>query len=233
MKYRHEQKYLINYRDYKLVQLRLKDLLARDENVSSDGAYTVRSLYFDDYYNRAYHDKYMGVPNRVKYRIRIYNQSENTIRLERKVKNDQYILKQSALLTRDNVNNILQGNYDFLLQSSDDLHKIFYHECVSNLMRPRVMVEYEREPYVVDAGNVRVTFDSNIRAGLEGFDIFNCEMPMVEALDPGLLVMEVKFTEFLPNIIRRVLPNDAADYAAVSKYILCCDKTMHKRYSDV
>ena len=175
----------------------------------------------------------MGVPSRVKYRIRVYNQSESTIRLERKIKYDRYIQKQTSLLTKDEFYKILDGDYTFLLEKADLLSKIFYHECVSNLMRPRVMVEYEREPYVVNAGNVRVTFDSNIRAGLEGFDLFNSEMPMVEVLDPGMLVMEVKFTEFLPNIIRKLLPHEATDYAAVSKYVLCCDKTIHKRYSHV
>lgn len=233
MNFRHEQKYLIKYHDYQLIQLRLKELLARDEHVSNDGSYTVRSLYFDDYYNHAYHDKYMGVPNRVKYRIRVYNQSESTIRLERKIKYDRYVHKQTALLTKGEFERILDGEYNFLMEKANVLYKIFYHECISNLMRPRVMVEYEREPYILDAGNVRVTFDSNIRAGLEGFDLFNDEMPMVEALDPGMLVMEVKFSEFLPNVIRKLLPHESTDYAAVSKYILCCDKTMHKRFSHV
>ena len=233
MIFRHEQKYLINYHDYKLIQLRLKELLIRDENVILDGAYTVRSLYFDDYYNHAYHDKYTGVPNRVKYRIRVYNQSESTIRLERKIKFDRYIHKQTALMTKGEFYKIIDGEYKFLLEKRNTLYKIFYYECISNLMRPRVMVEYEREPFVLDAGNVRVTFDSNIRAGMEGFDLFNFAMPMVEVMEPGMLVMEVKFTEFLPNIIRKLLPHGATDYAAVSKYILCCDKTMHKGYSHV
>jgi len=233
MKFRHEQKYLINYRDYMLIQMRLKELLARDEFVTLDGSYTVRSLYFDDYYNHAYHEKYMGVPSRVKYRIRGYNHSELSIRLERKIKYDRYVHKQTALLTRGEFYNILDGDYDFLLESPNELDKIFYHECVSNLMRPRVMVEYERVPFILNAGNVRINFDLNIRAGVEGFDLFNTDMPMVEVLDPGMLAMEVKFTEFLPNIIRQILPHESTDYVAVSKYILCCDKTIHKRYSHV
>jgi len=233
MKFRHEQKYLISHHDYKLIQIRLNEFLAKDEYVNQAGSYTVRSLYFDDYYNNAYHDKYMGVPSRVKYRVRVYNQSESTIRLERKVKYDRYIHKQTALITKGEFYKIIVGDYQFLFESPNELHKIFYHECVSNLIRPRVMVEYEREPYVLNEGNVRVSFDSNIRAGVEGFDLFNSEMPMIEVLDPGMLVMEVKFTEFLPNIIRELLPHGATDYAAVSKYILCCDKTIHKRYSHV
>jgi hypothetical protein len=231
MKFRHELKYLINYRDHALIRSRLKSLLSSDANVDSDGSYTVRSLYFDDIYNRAYNDKYAGVLRRSKHRIRIYNQSDRVIKFERKNKTGQYNLKQTASMTKEQFYDVLQGNYGSLLESSSNLLKVFYHECVSNLMRPRVVVDYEREPYIMEAGDVRITFDKHIRAGVEGFDIFDDEMPMIETLDPGLLVMEVKFTEFLPNIIRKIMPNQAADYTEVSKFILCCDKTTHRRYS--
>ncbi len=54
----------------------------------------------------------------------------------------------------------------------------------------------------------------------------------METLDPGLVIMEVKFTEFLPNVIRRILPSNAAEYIALSKYILCCDKALHKQITN-
>jgi hypothetical protein len=98
-------------------------------------------------------------------------------------------------------------------------------------MRPRVVVDYEREPYIMEAGDVRITFDKNIRAGVEGFDIFDCAMPMIETLSPGLLILEAKFTEFLPNGLRKILPSKASEYTAISKFILCCDKTLHRRFS--
>jgi hypothetical protein len=129
------------------------------------------------------------------------------------------------------VDKIINKDFDFLLKSPHDLHKVFYYESTSNLLRPRVMVEYEREPFVLDAGRLRITFDKNVRAGLEGFDIFNKEMPMIETLDPERLILEVKYTEFLPKLIQEVIPAKASDHAAVSKYIMCCDKTLHKKYS--
>lgn len=231
MKYRHELKYLINYHHYTLIKLRLSHLLSQDSNIESDGTYSVRSLYFDDYHNTAYNDKYAGVLNRSKYRVRLYNMSSQTIHLERKMKSDAYTLKQTAPMTVDDLQCILQGDYEFMLESSHTLLKVFYHECISYMMRPRVIVEYEREPYIMEAGDVRVTFDKNVRAGMDGFDVLDATMPMIEVLPTELLIMEVKFTGFLPGILRHVLPPDAADYAAVSKYILACDKTMHKRFS--
>ena len=233
MIYRYELKYLINYQDYMLIKLRLRNLMPTDANADSNGSYSVRSLYFDDYYNHAYSDKFAGALNRSKHRIRIYNYSEKTVHLEKKVKSGQYSHKLSASLTKSQFYNILQGEYEFLLKSSNNLLNIFYHECMSNFMRPRIVVDYEREPYTMEAGDVRITFDRNVRAGLMGFDIFDNSMPTIETLDPGLLIMEVKFTEFLPSVIRRILPSNAAEYRALSKYILCCDKVLHKQITNI
>jgi VTC domain len=232
MKYRSEMKYLINYHNYTFIKLRLSHLLSMDPNADSDGSYMVRSLYFDDYCNRAYNEKLAGALNRSKYRIRLYNNSESTVHLEKKIKSGLYNQKQSAHLSRDQVCRILDGDYGFLLESDNNLLQVFYYECVSKFLRPRVVVDYEREAYVMEAGDVRITFDKNVRAGVEGFDIFNREMATVAILDPGQLIMEVKFTEFLPGIVERVLPSSAAEYVSSSKYISCCDKTPYKQISN-
>lgn len=233
MKYRHEMKYLINYYDYTYIKLRLSPLMSLDPHADPDGCYTVRSLYFDDYWNHSYNDKLLGALDRFKYRIRLYNHSDSTVHLEKKIKTSLYNHKYSAALTRDQVCGILAGDYCFLLATCNNLLKIFYYECVSNFMRPRVVVDYEREAYFMEAGDVRVTFDRNIRAGIDEFDIFNRDMAMVEVLDPGLLVMEVKYTEFLPDLVRRILPSNTANYMAVSKFLLCCEKTLHKQISSI
>ena len=55
-------------------------------------------------------------------------------------------------------------------------------------LRPRVLVSYVREPYVYAAGNVRVTFDSNIRTSLFQRDFLNGAVPDIIATDaPGVL----------------------------------------------
>lgn len=231
MNYRHEFKHIINYKDHALIKLRLNSLLSTDAHADSDGSYSVRSLYFDDYYNHAYNDKFMGVQNRSKYRIRMYDHTESTLHLEKKIKSGMVNLKQNAPLTKNEFYDILEGNYEFLLKKNNSLLRVFYHECISNYLRPRVVVDYEREPYIMEAGDVRITFDKNVRAGVQGFDIFDTQMPTVETIEPGLLILEVKYTEFLPNVIRDILKSNPGDYLAVSKFILCCDKTIHKQFS--
>ncbi|MBD9338788.1 MAG: transporter, partial [[Ruminococcus] faecis] len=40
-------------------------------------------------------------------------------------------------------------------------------------------------------------------------------------------VMEVKFTEMLPQIVRDLLPPNAQEFTAVSKYVLCYEKSQY------
>jgi len=217
-------KYLINYKDRDILVKRLEGLIRRDTHAEK-GYYKVRSLYFDDYWNSAYEEKLMGVSGRNKYRIRIYNDSDSVIHLERKTKTGSYIYKKSAPLTRKDVEKILDGDYSFLLYHPQPLCQEFYVQCISRVMRPRVVVDYEREPFVFEAGDVRITFDSDVRASSLNLSIFDPALPTSSVLEPGKLVLEVKFTEFLPNLIREALPAEAAELSAVSKYVLCCEKT--------
>ena len=224
MKFRHELKYLINYGDAELIRQRLKTVAKTDEHARPSGVYLIRSLYFDDYYNSAYFDKLNGVDIRKKYRIRLYDLRDDFIRLECKIKNGAYISKLSAPLSVDETKRILNGDYAFLLGHDSELCRQFYYECTSKVMRPKVYVDYEREPYVMEEGDVRITFDSNVRGAYPGFWITEKDMPFQYILEPGKLIMEVKYTEFFPKIIKDILPSKAAELTALSKYVLCCDK---------
>ena len=223
-KYRHEWKYLIDTAQKEAICQRLSPFLELDKH-AANGGYMIRSLYFDDYFNTAYDEKDAGVLERKKYRIRIYNCSDSSIKLERKKKFGSYIYKEAATLTRDEVYKILDGDYEFLLQSKYPLCQEFYFECVSNVMRPRTIVDYDREPWILDAGTVRITFDMDVRAAVGSYDIFDPTLPTLPVLEDGKCVMEVKYTEFLPHFVRDVLPDKASEFTAVSKYVLCYEKT--------
>ncbi len=223
-RYRNEWKYLIDTAQKELICKRLFPYLELDKH-AKNGGYMIRSLYFDDYFQSAYEEKDAGVLKRKKYRIRIYNCSDSSIKLERKKKFGSYIFKEAAKLTRDEVYKILDGDYEFLLKSENNLLREFYFECVSNVMRPRVIVDYDREPWIADEGTVRITFDMDVRAAVGSFDIFDATLPTLPVLEPGKCVMEVKFTEFLPQALREILPDRASEFTAVSKYVLCYEKT--------
>ena len=205
-RFRNEWKYLISTSEKELLELRMKHLLKKDPNAKGNG-YMIRSLYFEDYFNSAYAEKESGVLMRKKYRIRIY--------------------EESAPLTKEEFYRILDGDYQFLLKSPYPLCREFYVECVSNLMRPRTIVDYDRVPWILDEGTVRITFDSDVRAAVGSYDIFDPSLPTLPVLEPGKLVMEVKFTEMLPQIVRDLLPPNAQEFTAVSKYILCYEKSQY------
>lgn len=151
------------------------------------------------------------------------------IKLERKKKYGSWIYKEDAPLTRGEFEQILAGDYGFLLRSPYPLCREFYIECICNMMRPRTIVDYEREPWAMDEGTVRITFDMNVRAAVGSFEIFDVTLPALPVLEPGKLVMEVKFTEFCPQLVRDMVPPGAAELTAVSKYCLCYDKTAYLR----
>ena len=222
--FRHELKYLINEGDYELLRERLGVLMQHDMH-TQNGKYKIRSLYFDDYFHSAFEEKQMGVAGRKKYRIRFYNDSDQVIHLECKEKEGAYIRKRSASLSRFEVEQILSGQYFFLEQREENLCREFYYQCISRVLRPRVIVDYEREPFVIPEGDVRITFDRNVRSALMGIDLFDSNLPTLGVFEPGKLIMEVKYTEFLPNLVRRALPPRAAELTAASKFVLCCERT--------
>ena len=221
--FRHELKFLLSKTESEIFKKRLDILLSRDLH-ADNGVYMIRSLYFDDRDESAYFEKMSGIESRKKYRIRFYNGNDDVIRLERKRKEGQYIQKVSAKLTRQEVDQILVGQYDFLRFRKEKLCQDFYMECMVKGMRPAVIVDYEREPFVYPYGDVRITFDSSIRAGLYEQTPFDMDMPVVEAIDRDKLILEVKYTEYLPEMIRDILPIADSVHVAVSKYTMCLEK---------
>ena len=140
-RYRHELKYLINEGEHSALACRMAPVFKLDKHARS-GGYTIRSLYFDDYCNSAYEEKDAGILMRKKYRVRIYNGSDRVIKLERKKKYGSWIYKEDAPLTRGEFEQILAGDYGFLLRSPHQLCREFYIECICNMMRPRTIVDY-------------------------------------------------------------------------------------------
>lgn len=224
--FRHEWKYLISYPEAELLQRRLTPFLSLDQN-AVNGEYMIRSLYFDDMNDSAYREKIMGVDFRQKWRIRIYNCSDKRISLERKTKRGSYIYKESAPLTREEFQKILDGDHRFLLSRKENLCGEFYYECTTKLLRPKLIADYDRTPLVMDAGTVRITFDKNVRAAIGSFDIFDPGLPTLPAIEPGKLVLEVKYTAFLPQVVKTLLPLDGQEFSAFSKYAECYEAAHH------
>lgn len=218
---RHELKFRLDPMQYQVLKKNVSTVLSPDPHMGSAGCYQVKNLYFDDFRNSAFFEKQAGVARRKKYRLRIYNNSDSVIKFERKTKFDHYILKESTKLTRSEADRIIAGDIDFLDDSESKLLKEFALECKRNLMRPVVVLEYKREAYVHPVGNVRITFDSELRTGLGLTSFFDCNTCTMSAINANEVILEIKYNEVIPRHICGLFLDTIQPRAAIGKFAIC------------
>ncbi|MBQ3199049.1 MAG: polyphosphate polymerase domain-containing protein [Firmicutes bacterium] len=216
MQFRHEVKHEISHHDMLILRQRLRAVMKPDAH-AINGKYLIRSLYFDNFDDKALREKLDGIRTREKYRIRLYNHDTSMIRLERKFKHCGLGYKNSAKLTPEQAQAIADGDVEWMAKHDNDLIRTFYSRIRSESLRAKVIVDYIREPFLFAPGNVRVTLDSNIRTGIRCTDFLNPECITVPIKDSPC-VMEVKWDNYLPDVIRDAVQLDGRRSAAFSKY---------------
>ena len=217
---RHELKFFISPIQYQVLSRTLKATLNPDPNGDENNQYHIRSLYFDTAYDSALYDKINGTANRDKYRIRIYNFSDQMIRLECKSKFRDLISKRSVRITRDLAEQLISADPTGLESTASGLVSDTFREMRTNLLHPVVIVDYLREAYLHPAEEVRITFDMQLRSGLNSVDMFNPYLPTVPPFDHDEIILEVKYNQVLPPYIANLLTYALRD-GAISKYVYC------------
>ena len=216
MSLRHEWKHEISFSDLLVIRQRLSAVAKRDVH-AVNGKYLIRSLYFDNIADKALREKLDGISCREKFRIRYYNGDSSVIHLEKKSKIGGLGNKQSANLTAEEAQWIVAGKLDWMLHSNRPLVQELYVKMISQGLRPRTIVDYTREPFTYAPGNVRVTLDYDIRTGLSCVDFLNTDCSTI-AVPGDPIILEVKWDEFLPEIIRDAVQLDNRHVGAYSKY---------------
>ena len=194
--------------------------VAKPDSHAKDGKYLIRSLYFDNAADKALHEKNDGVNLREKFRIRYYNGDTSVIHLEKKSKINGLCNKLSAPLNAEEAQRIVDGELDWMAADSRALVRELYAKMRSQGLRPKTIVDYDREPFVFGPGNVRVTLDYNIRTGLDCTDFLNANCVTVPA-GSATIVLEVKWDAYLPDIIRDAVQLPGRRAGAFSKYAQC------------
>ncbi len=230
MKYRHELKHEITTADMITIRQRLR-AVAKPDSHAVNGKYLIRSLYFDTPEDKALVEKQAGVSRRHKFRVRYYNGDKSVIFLEKKCKVGGLGTKISTALTAEQAQSIVDGDIGWMENSQEELIKELYFRMVSERLHPRTIVDYTREPYIYGPGNVRVTLDYNIRTGLDNTDFLDTECITIPAAQ-GVCVMEVKWDEFLPEIIRDIVQLPHARVGAFSKYEACRQPRIENGYGE-
>lgn len=219
MKYRHEWKHEISYGDMLILRQRLSAVAKRDIH-TVDGKYHIRSLYFDNIWDKVLREKIDGVNRREKFRIRYYDGNKEFIKLEKKSKHNGLCLKESAIVSEIQVRKLLENDYAWMIENENSLVQEFYSKIMSQGLKPKTIVDYTREPFVYAPGNVRVTLDYDIRTGLGCKDFLNWQSVTVPAGDAPI-ILEIKWDEYLPDIIRDVVQLSDCRVGAYSKYAAC------------
>ena len=220
-KYRHELKFKISNSAAEVLKQKLSLILKKDKNAYySDGSYLIKSLYFDDLDSSSYYEKMDGVLYRKKYRLRIYNNNDEFIRLEKKMKHNTYTAKEQMLISKDIYSKILNGKLDEIDSPTGLLEEFITNSKTKHLV-PSVIVLYHRTAFTYPISEVRITFDSHIQSGLYNYDLFDKEVPMYDVSEPGKQVLEVKFNEVLPLHIANILNDIPSCKEAVSKFAIC------------
>lgn len=213
---RREEKFLIDYDEYSIIQNRIKALLEPDKN-GDNGRYSICSIYFDDVFDTALAEKEDGNAVHVKFRIRTYGGSKKIIRLERKTKRGIVTEKHSAIINEAELDAILRGD------SVDENAECFglVSEMRSKGFKPVISVRYDREAYIYKPLGIRITFDKNVDSlPPEKATLFGDTKAALPAVGRNKIIMEVKYSERCPAFIRKAV-NTFGMQLSVSKYALC------------
>ena len=220
IKFRHEWKIYINMADCFCIRQRLLAVAHPDCHARADGTYKIRSLYFDTTDDNALREKLNGINHREKFRIRYYNYDLSNIKLEKKTKTGGLGNKRSVIITRKECEKLNEGELDWLKDSEEPLLLELYAKMKYQQLKPKTVVDYVREPYLYEPGNVRITIDSEIKTGIHSKDFFNQELPIIRTNAQNIIILEVKYDSFLPDIIRDVIQLNNRKPTAYSKYAI-------------
>jgi hypothetical protein len=215
---RHELKYTISDLNCLVLKNRLSKVLKKDKNCPDEG-YSIASVYFDDYNNKAYAEKINGNDIRHKYRIRFYNDDTSFLKLERKSKIHQMTMKSSVSLTESEVKDIYAGNFEFLKEKKEDLYKDFYFQLAHCLIKPKVIVKYNRVAFIHPVGNLRITFDTNVKTSINQVNIFEEKISYIPALGINENILEIKFNGVMPDYIKSLIESGNVTASSSSKYV--------------
>ncbi len=226
---RHEIKFQIDALEHQVLQKKLLTILKPDPNMKPKDYYNVRTLYFDDFQDTALQEKEAGLYRRKKYRLRIYNHTDSVIKFECKRKFGPYVYKETTRITREEANQLILGDYSSIAKSNVRILNDFYLESRYKLLRPVVIVEYERQAFIHSIGNVRITFDTSLRTGYDVASFFDGNLPLMTAFNQSGIILEVKYNQFIPQFIIGLFPDTIRPRLSIGKFEICRNQQINQR----
>lgn len=214
---RYEYKYLINAFEYEVLKSRLR-FLPKDSHCVNKGYYTVRSLYMEDLLGSSKFEKDSGLHTRNKFRFRTYNSSNEFVLLESKSKIGDLTQKESIKLSKESVT-ILINDYNQLNLTLKNCFPYLNHETFRKQFLPKVIIQYKREAYVThDKNNLRINFDKFITSTSDTSLFLKNITNQKQITNSQNIVLEIKFTNYMPDHIKFLLSPIESSRISFSKY---------------
>lgn len=218
MHYRKENKFLVTDADLEILRNRICHLIKKDAHQTSPDGYLITSLYFDDIYDSCWNENIQGYDYRHKFRLRLYDHNTDLIHLERKSKVHGLTAKIAASVSKEECMAMMQGNHLRINTSDDITKKNLFAQMKAKGMRPKCIVQYNREAFVYPVGNVRITFDKNISGTTKIHSFLDNRILALPLLEEGIHVLEVKYDNLLPQFISEALEIGRLQRCSISKY---------------
>lgn len=216
---RREEKYPLSVIDMSNYKAKFSAILMPDK-FSKNGSYMVRSLYFDTPDDKDFFDKLKEQNLRRKIRLRIYSPYDTKAKLELKQKENIFQKKRSLTISREDAVELINSNYSVLLKYDDDFAREIYSIMCMYAYKPKSIVEYQRYALMAKENNIRLTFDSEIRATESSFDLFSENLPLNPVFPKDKIVFEVKYDKFLLGYISEIVSTINVKNITSSKYCL-------------
>ncbi len=214
--FRKELKYLIDHKTSLLLQQELSKIMHRDAQ-GDNGCYFIRSQYYDSLQDNDLWDNLDGLYEKSKIRLRIYSLNATTVKLEYKCKNGDNGVKYSLPITREEALRMEQGDVSFLLNYDSELATRLFLRMNQGCYRPKTIIDYQRLAFEYPAGDVRITFDTDMRTAIYPYGLFE-DVTTTAFSNTEQVLMEVKYTGFLPETIAEILKDANCLYTSHSKY---------------
>lgn len=222
-----ENKYLLNYLEFKQYSNYFSQILMEDPHNGPDG-YIVRSLYFDTIDDKDFYEKDIGAFLRKKIRLRVYNPKDKFAILEMKQKEGNSQMKRSLKVSKNDALELIKGNYSCLLNYKEEFAKECYTYMVTNGYIPKAVVQYNRKAFIAKENNTRITFDNNVVASESNFNIFDNKLVLYPVFPKYNVVLEVKYNGFLLSYIKDAVSKVSKSQISASKY--CLARMISKNY---
>jgi len=218
---RKELKYYIPHNEYVILSNFLRKIMRQDiHNKYGKKGYLVRSLYFDTLDNKSFEDKMAGIEERAKYRLRTYGANYKWVKFEIKSKRNNSVLKETAMISSEDAAEIQNMNYEVMLKYNNPILNKAYLEFKKTPYHPVVMTDYFREAFTYDINKIRIVFDKFLKSTSLQLDLFDIDPFPTQKLKKGLVIMEIKYNNFIPGFLKQILQIPCFERSAISKYCI-------------